>query len=167
MPQYNVLLVDDSRNILKALERALRGDGYRLFMAQSADEALIVLRSEEIDLIITDENMPGVSGTQLLEIVVEEHPEVIRFMITGATDIEVAKRAINQGAIRRFFSKPWDDFELQVAVQQSLEHRRVQRENKRLREIVQGQEAILRELEDKYPGISDRRTAEDGTYIID
>ena len=162
-----ILLVDDSPSILKALQRTLRAEGYRTYTANSADEALQVMDGVNIDLIVTDENMPGTSGTKLLQVVRDKFPEVIRFMLTGATDIEVAKNAINKGEIRRFFTKPWDDFELQIAVRQALDQKELERENQRLRGVVQEQEDMLKDLERRYPGISEKNVEADGTIIID
>ena len=168
MSQSNtILLVDDSPSILKALQRTLRAEGYRTYTANSADEALKVLDGVEIDLIVTDENMPGTTGTKLLQIVRDRYPDIVRFMLTGATDIDVAKNAINKGEIRRFFTKPWDDFELQIAVRQALDQKHLERENQRLRTVVREQEDMLKDLESKYPGISEKRVEADGTIIID
>ena len=133
MSNFTLLLVDDSPNILKAMKRVFSPEGYDILMAESAKEALEVMAVEEVDLVITDENMPGLSGTDLLRIIRESHPNVMRFMVTGADDIEVAKNAINSGEIYRFFTKPWDDFELLVCVKQALAHRMIMKENEKLR----------------------------------
>ena len=167
MLQFKVLLVDDSPNVLKALLRTLRPEGYATFTAGSAQEALDILGTESIDLIITDENMPGLSGTDLLRVVKDRYPSIIRIMVTGASDIEVAKGAINKGEIHRFFTKPWDDFELVISVRYALRQKEVEQDNERLRSIVSKQEELLRELETEHPGISERRVAADGSIIID
>ena len=167
MSDFTLLLVDDSPNILKAMTRVFRQEGYKILLAESAKEALEIMAVDAVDLIITDENMPGLSGTDLLRVVRESHPDVMRFMVTGADDIEVAKNAINNGEIYRFFTKPWDDFELLVCVKQALAHRMVMRENEKLRKTITDKEMELRRLERQYPGIADRRLSEDGAYIIE
>ncbi|MCK4632279.1 MAG: response regulator [candidate division Zixibacteria bacterium] len=167
MSPFKLLLVDDSPNILKALVRTLKPEGYLTFGAESAQKAMEILEIEKVDLIITDENMPGLTGTELLRVVRERYPDIIRFMITGANDIEVAKNAINQGEIYRFFTKPWDDFELIVSVRYALQHKITERENKQLKSIIKGQEELLCELEEEHPGITERRLAQDGSIIID
>ena len=167
MSKFTLLLVDDSPNILKAMARLFRPEGYNLLLAGSAKEAIECLAEENVDLIITDENMPGLSGTDLLRVVRDSHPSVMRFMVTGADDIEVAKNAINNGEIYRFFTKPWDDFELLVCVRQALAHRMVLVENEKLKKRISDSEAALRDLERQHPGIADKRLSEDGAYIID
>ena len=167
MSEFTLLLVDDSPNILKAMARVFRPEGYNLLLAGSAKEAIEIMTNEKVDLIITDENMPGLSGTDLLRVVREAHPSVVRFMVTGADDIEVAKNAINRGEIYRFFTKPWDDFELLVCVKQALAYRMVLLENEKLKKRIIDGEAVLRDLERQHPGIADKRLSEDGAYIID
>ncbi len=167
MPQHRILVVDDSPNILKALRRTFALEGLETVCASSAAEAIGVLANQEIDVIISDENMPGCVGSDLLEQVRDLYPGVIRMMLTGETDIDVAMRAINQGAIHRFFTKPWDDHELLVAVMHALKMKELETENRQLKSSVKKQERLLKELENEYPDIADRRQAEDGAFIID
>ncbi|SYZ71910.1 Response regulator receiver protein [Candidatus Zixiibacteriota bacterium] len=166
MNQFKILLVDDSPLILKALERMLKNRGYEIFRAASGHEALEVLNAYEIDLIITDENMPGLSGTNLLGALKTLYPDVIRIMLTGMQDVEVLKNAINKGEIYRFFTKPWDDFELSIAVRQGLQQRQLQKENATLKGIIGRQSKVMTELEKEYPGISQKNLASDGSLII-
>lgn len=167
MCRFKILLVDDSPNVLKALQRTFRAEGYTMFTAESAQEAMAVLEKENIDVIITDENMPGLSGTELLRLVKERFPDIVRIMLTGLTDIEVAKNAINNGEIYRFFNKPWDDFELVISVRHALNQKMVERENTRLKSIIKTQEGMLKQLEEQYPGITEKRMAKNGSIIID
>lgn len=167
MCRFKILLVDDSPNVLKALQRAFRAEGYTMLTAESAQEAMAVLEKEAVDVIISDENMPGISGTELLRLVKERYPDTVRIMLTGLTDIEVAKNAINNGEIYRFFNKPWDDFELLISVRHALQQKTVERENARLKSIVKTQEETFKQLEEQYPGITQKRVAEDGAIIID
>lgn len=167
MCQHKLLLVDDSPSILKALQRAFKSEGYSIFAAGSAQEAMRVLAIEDIDVLITDENMPGVSGTEMLKTVRDTYPNVIRIMLTGMTDIEVAKRAINSGEIYRFFTKPWDDFELLTSVRYALKLKALEQENTQLKSAVGRQEDLLKQLEREFPGIAERKIAPDGSIIID
>jgi len=138
-----------------------------MLTAESAQEGMAVLEKEVVDVIITDENMPGISGTELLRLVKERYPDTVRIMLTGLTDIEVAKNAINNGEIYRFFNKPWDDFELVVSVRYALKEKLVEQENARLKSIVKTHEETFKQLEEQYPGITQKRVAEDGAIIID
>ncbi len=167
MSRFKILLVDDSPSILKALVRVFRSEGYEIFTAESAKEAVDVLENNDVDIIISDQNMPGISGNELLHTVRTLYPEVIRIMLTGCTDIEVAKQAINSGQIYRFFNKPWDDFELTVAVRHALAQKALEKENDKLRSTIKSQQDQLKQLEKEYPGISSRNVDRDGAWIIE
>ena len=167
MQKYKILLVDDSSFTLKALQRVFKPEGYIIYMATSAKEALAILGQKEIDLIISDENMPGGSGTDLLKSVRELYPDVIRMMLTGLTDIEVAKKAINNGEIYKFFSKPWDEFELISSVRYALQYKIIEKENRHLKSVCKNQQELLAQLEREHPGIADRNIAPDGSLIIE
>ncbi|MEE9441773.1 MAG: response regulator [candidate division Zixibacteria bacterium] len=152
MKYHNILLVDDSPNVLKALKRIFRlTAGYTIFSAESGHEALGILENHEIDILITDENMPKMTGTELLNTIRVLYPQVIRFMLTGQSDIEIAKKAINNGEIYRFFTKPCDDFELLIAVRYALERKNLEIENAKLQEIVKRQENTLRNIASQHP----------------
>ncbi|MCD6250103.1 MAG: response regulator [candidate division Zixibacteria bacterium] len=167
MSQPKILLVDDSRSILNALRRTFALENWDIICAASATEALAALAHAEVDVVISDENMPGMCGSEFLKQVRELYPNVVRMMLTGATDIDVAKRAINQGEISRFFTKPWEDYELLVGVQQALRVKELESENEHLKASVKRQDHLLAELESEYPGIADKRLAADGSIIID
>ena len=167
MPQYKILFVDDSSSILKALRRVFALEDYGIFCATSAAEALTVLSRDDIDVVVSDENMPGISGTELLVQVREKYPDVVRMMLTGETDIEIAKGAINEGAITRFFTKPWEDWELLIGIQQALRVKELEQENKHLKSSISKQGQLLQELERAHPGITSKRLTEDGAFIID
>jgi YesN/AraC family two-component response regulator len=166
-PKLAVLLVDDAPHVLRALERLIPADEFIVFTAGSAQQALRTLETESIDVIITDEKMPGASGTDLLKTVRTLLPEVTRIMLTGLTGIEVARKAINTGEIFRFFNKPWDDFELLTALRQVAQMKRIERENKRLRTMVARQEDLLAALEREHPGITITKKGRDGALILD
>ncbi|MCX6826229.1 MAG: response regulator [candidate division Zixibacteria bacterium] len=167
MNRFKVLLVDDSPQTLKALGGALRNHDYDIITAESGDMALEIFRTNAIDLIITDENMPGLSSTKLLAALKTLYPDVMKITLTGTSDIEILKKAINKGEIYRFFPKPWDDFELSIAVRQGLQKRFLEKENGKLRRVVNEQSKLLSELEKDFPGISEMRTTEDGSIIIE
>jgi two-component system probable response regulator PhcQ len=167
MQRFRLLLVDDSRNVLRSLERTFRDEGYEILKASSARQALMILESETVDMIISDENMPELSGTELLRLVREKRPDIIRIMITGLTDINVAKDAINRGEIYRFFNKPWDELELLITVREAFKSRLLEKENTRLKSEVKKQQQLLKELEMQYPGITRKQVSKDGAFIID
>lgn len=167
MSQFSILLVDDSKEILKALSRVFKPEGYEIFTAESANEAYKILKNENIDLLITDQNMPAVSGTDLLRTARAKFPDVIRIMITGITDISIAQKAINNGEIYRFFNKPWDDFELITAVRHAYNQKQLKDENDQLKLEIDSQAELLRKLEKEYPGLTSKRKSSDGAFIIE
>lgn len=134
--QPTVLLVDDDPNVLHGLARTLRHQPYQLHTACSADEAMRVLKSRHVDVLVADEHMPGMRGSQLLAWVTANFPDVVRIMLTGHATMATAIRAINEGAVYQFFTKPCDDVQLAIAIRKALEHASLARENRRLLAIV-------------------------------
>jgi response regulator RpfG family c-di-GMP phosphodiesterase len=114
--------------------------------ASSGAEALDVLDRETIEVIVTDQRMPGISGVDLLTTVRERFPDVLRLMLTGYTDIGVAVEAINRGEVYRLISKPWDDEELRSTVREALETARMRREIDRLHRSLRDRNRALAEL---------------------
>ncbi len=119
----SVLLVDDDSNILHGLVRALRHQPFELFTARSGEEAIDVLKRRGIDVVVADEQMPGISGCDLLAWVAEHFPETTRIVLTGHPTAETAIRAINEGVVYRFFTKPCNPVDLALALRQSLEEK--------------------------------------------
>ena len=102
------------------LARALRRQPYSVLTAVSAEEATFILKSHHIDVVISDERMPGIHGTQFLSWVAEELPEVARFLLTGNANI-AALKAINEGRVTRIFTKPCDVAALTTAIHEAIE----------------------------------------------
>ena len=112
--QHTVLFVDDEVNILKALQRLLRSEDMTVLAASRGQEALDLLESTPAQVVISDQRMPEMSGVDLLSQVRERWPDVVRMMLTGYTEIDVAVEAINRGEIYRLITKPWNDDELRA-----------------------------------------------------
>jgi DNA-binding NtrC family response regulator len=104
---YVVLVVDDDADLLDAARTTLESDQrIRVLTTLGAADAQEILARETIDLVITDQKMPGTSGLGLLAIMREKHPRVARAMLTGEADVAIAVQAINDGHIAAFFQKP-------------------------------------------------------------
>ncbi len=129
--QRTVLLVDDDENVLRALARALRHQPFRIYTAHTADEAIDALKAHQVDVVVSDEHMPGMSGSRLLAWIAEHCPEVMRIVLTGRATAETAIRAINQGAVYHFFTKPCDPVQLAVVIRKALEHKERREEERR------------------------------------
>ena len=150
--KHTLLLVDDDEDVLHGLARLLREQPYRIYTAKSADEAIWVLKSREIDVVVTDEKMPGRSGTELLAWAAEYYPDVMRIMLTGVPTVETAVGAINRGAVYQFFTKPCDDVELAVAIRTAMEERdRRRRERLLIESAAKGDQGVEPCLEGKSP----------------
>jgi putative nucleotidyltransferase with HDIG domain len=155
-----VLFVDDEVNILKAITRLFRQEAVRVFTASSATEALALLERESIQVVVSDQRMPGVPGVKLLGQVRERFPQIVRIMLTGNAEIDVAVEAINHGQIYRMLTKPWDDRELRATVRQAVDDWSMREEIRRLNRIAQAQNAELSEMNQSLERKVDERTRE-------
>lgn len=115
-----LLLVDDEPGILAALKRMLRREGYRILTAASGAEALELLALESVQVMISDQRMPGMSGTELLTRVKDMHPHCLRVILSGQADMMSVLDAINDGAVYKFFTKPWDDAQLRERIREAF-----------------------------------------------
>lgn len=105
----SVLLVDDEQSICSALHRTFKQHKYQVFEANSGQQALDVLNNVHIDLIISDQRMPGMKGTQLLKIVKDRFPDTGRIMLSAYGDVEDLTAAINDASVNQFIAKPWSE----------------------------------------------------------
>jgi diguanylate cyclase (GGDEF)-like protein len=130
--QRTLLLVDDEPNILSALKRQLRGTGLRILTAPGGKEGLALLESETIDVIVSDQRMPGMTGVDFLRAVKTSHPDTVRIVLSGFTELQSVTDAVNEGAIYKFLTKPWDDTQLRGHIQEAVLHKEMADENRRL-----------------------------------
>ena len=140
--KHSILCVDDEVDNVDALERLFRRK-YNVHKSVSAKEALAVLRKEKVEVIISDQRMPGMTGVELLAESIKTHPNAIRILLTGYTDIDSVVAAINSGQIYRYVTKPWDPVDLQNAVDKAVERYEIGEE---LVEKNRALEAALEEL---------------------
>lgn len=141
-----VLLVDDEPNVLAALRRTLRGRGFDVSCAGSGAEALAVLQREPVDAIVSDMRMPGMSGAEFLKASIALAPGAVRVLLTGYADLESTTRAINEGEIFRYVTKPWDDAILLQGLDDGLARKALERERDALRAIAEQRAEQLRVL---------------------
>lgn len=119
---HAILICDDDPDIRGAMKRTLRG--YQVTETGSPREALSVMKTRPFDVVISDFSLGAESdGLDLLQHVRMQYPDTVRFLVTGNRDIEVAARAVNEGAVHRYFSKPWDDEKLRAALEILLRFR--------------------------------------------
>ncbi|MDO9226571.1 MAG: response regulator [Pseudomonadota bacterium] len=137
LPSRTLLLVDDEPNILTALQRALRRDGYRILATDDPLKGLEMLAGEPVDVILSDQRMPGMSGVEFLRRAKETHPETMRIVLSGYTDLQFITDAINEGAIYKFLTKPWDDEQLREQIREAFRSKEAADENLRLNQALQ------------------------------
>lgn len=115
-----LLLLDDEANILRALIRVLRKDGYQILSTTSVREAFDLLAEHNVQVIVSDQRMPEMSGTDFLSQVKDIYPDTVRIVLSGYTDLKSVTDAINEGAIYKFLTKPWDDQQIRSHIQQAF-----------------------------------------------
>lgn len=131
-PQRSLLLVDDEPNVLASLKRLFRPDGHHILTAGSGAEGLEILSRHKVDVIISDQRMPGMTGVEFLREAKVNHPDTIRIVLSGYTELQSVTDAINEGAIYRFLTKPWEDQQLREHIRKAFEYRELQEENLQL-----------------------------------
>jgi diguanylate cyclase (GGDEF)-like protein/PAS domain S-box-containing protein len=131
-PQRTLLLVDDEPNIVAALKRLLRRDGYVILSANSGAEGLALLAQHRVDLIISDQRMPGMTGVEFLRAAKALYPDTIRIVLSGYTELQSVTDAINEGAVYRFLTKPWEDGPLREQISKAFEYKYLLEENRQL-----------------------------------
>jgi response regulator RpfG family c-di-GMP phosphodiesterase len=158
--QHTILCLDDERNILQSLKRLLRKEGYNMLFASSGEEAFNLLKENDVHLIISDQRMPQMSGTEFLAKVKEKYPDVLRVILTGYTDVDSITESINKGHIYKFFLKPWNDHNLKLEIRQALDQYDLIKANRHLDETVVRQNKELQQINEKLEDIVDERTRE-------
>ena len=167
MKKHTLLIVDDEEMILKSICRVLRNENYRILTAASGIKGLAALKDDDVHLVISDQQMPGMNGIDFLKQIKKDYPQILTIMLTGNAEIELAMNAINEAGVYKFILKPWNDNDLKVVVRRALETLELIRERDALLEKVKTREAILQGLEKQYPGITKVERNENGYIVLD
>ncbi len=128
---FSILFVDDEPQNLVSFKASYRRT-YTVHTAESGEEGLTILRGNAVDLVITDQRMPGMTGVEFLEKLIPEFPDTVRIVLTGFSDIEAIVGAINEGQVFRYITKPWDERELQMTLENARELSGLQKSRKEL-----------------------------------
>ena len=139
MRQHTVLFVDDEVNILRALQRMFRSEPVSLLTASTPEQALTLVEREDVHVVVTDQRMPEMTGVDLLASIRERNPQIVRMLMTGYTEMDIAVDAINRGEIFRLITKPWHDEELKATLRQAFDHYDLKGEIKRLNQVTREQ----------------------------
>lgn len=145
--KYTILFVDDEQKVLNAIQRIFRKENYNLLTALSGQDALSILSNEQqVHVVVSDHRMPGMTGADLLRKVKAEYPLTIRIMLTGYADVDAVMGAVNDGAVYKFITKPWNDDDLRLTISLALEQFDLLRENDRLRKQTSTQKKKIKQL---------------------
>jgi DNA-binding NtrC family response regulator len=161
-----VLIVDDDPHLLDSMCRMLRHEPYTLLTSQSGGEALNILNSTPVDVIISDQEMPGMSGLAFLKSVRERHPAITRLMLTGKATLDSAVDAINNGGISHFLRKPCDHIDLIMSIRQGLQQHKLMVAAYQLLQRNARQSELLGRLERQYPNLTKVERDYDGAIWI-
>lgn len=164
---HTVLLVDDDANLLAGLRRALRREPYRVLTSASPADALDRLAAQPVDVVVCDQNMPGMSGVDLIARLRTSYPSVMRIMLTGAPTLDLAIRAINVGEIFRFLRKPCAHDELTAAIRQAIQQKELEAQSRRLLVNARQQRTLIERLETENPGITHVKRDSGGAVVLD
>lgn len=144
-PIYSILYIDDEENNLTSFKSTFRRD-YHIHVASTGQEGLEIMEKHNIQLVITDQRMPDMTGIEFLEKIVPLYPDCMRMILTGFSDMEAIIQAINKGNIYRYVSKPWNREDLKITIDSALEVYNLKSQNKHL---IQDLQDANRNLEQK------------------
>ncbi len=160
--RFSLLIVDDEENVLRAVKRIFQEENYDIFTAQSGGDALDIMAKEKVHLVISDHRMPGMTGAQLLKEIKQKWPETIRIMLTGYADVQSIMGAVNEGAVFKFITKPWNDEDLRLTVSLALQQYVLIQENRKLKEIARKQQLKI----SNYAALLDENRGVMGNILI-
>jgi YesN/AraC family two-component response regulator len=161
-----ILCVDDEPEVLEGLRRTLLRQPYRLLTATSAAEALQTIAAEPVDVIVSDIDMPGTNGLELVARIRREHPQIVRLLLTGDASLEAALDAINHGEVHRFLTKPWEKDQLRRTLHEAVERLDELRRAATAAATASVRDQLLESLERSHPGIT-RIERTGGVYAVD
>ncbi|HSV53642.1 MAG TPA: EAL domain-containing protein [Burkholderiaceae bacterium] len=165
-----LLLVDDEESIVSSLKRLLRRDGYQVVTANSGAQGLQRMAENAVDVIVSDQRMPGMTGVEFLRRAKELYPDTVRMVLSGYTELQSITDAINEGAIYKFLTKPWDDERLRGHIQEAFHHKELADENRRLGGAVVAANQELAEVNERLQRLLDTQreqiTREETSLLI-
>ena len=147
LQQYTVIVVDDEQNVLKSLQRLFRREEYRFICAGSGAEGLkLMTETAHVAVIISDQRMPEMNGSEFLARSREYAPDAVRMLLTGYSDMETTVAAMNEGGATRYISKPWEDSVLLQTVREGVRQYHLQQENQRQQRSLSIQNDALTDM---------------------
>ncbi|ACD95286.1 response regulator [Trichlorobacter lovleyi] len=160
-----ILLVDDEPSVLSAITRALRGEPYEVVSELSGELALERMAAQPFKVVLSDERMARMQGSEFLAIARSRYPGTVRILLTGHATLDAAIRAVNDGGIYKFLTKPWQDNDLKQAIRDALLKHDTEQEAWRLFGLLQ-QQHDMDDLEKLHPGISRLERDQEGNLML-
>lgn len=136
LPAEQILIVDDEAIVLAAISHLLKHEGYEVLTAQNGEEALKILKEKKIDLILCDNQMPGIEGIEVLRQAFDLNPLSVRLLFSAHTDEETVIKAINIGHVNHFITKPWDNEQLCQTIRVYLQKSALEKEMQAMQELI-------------------------------
>ena len=133
---YNLLIIDDEVDITKALVRQFRRK-YNVISTTDASEALKIMENEKIQVVLSDQRMPGMTGVDFFAQIKDKYPDALKLILTGYSDIEAVIGAINEGQVFRYVKKPWNPDELETIIREAFEKYELITNNRKLMTSLQ------------------------------
>lgn len=168
-----IQLVDDERNVLSALQRVLRREGWDVHPFSDVEEALTALGTHDYAVIVVDYQMPQINGVTYLQFAKQRQPNAVRMVLSAHGDRHSMMQAINLAEVYRFLSKPWDEYEILAAMRSAIDLHMLRSENERLLDQVRRQQLMLdrqseelMRLERDNPGITHVDRDREGNLVI-
>ena len=158
MRTRTLLLLDDEANILASLKRLLRREGYTILIANNSTEAFELLSAHPVGVVVSDQRMPDMTGTEFLSRVKDLYPDTIRMVLSGYTDLQSVIEAINEGSIYRFLTKPWDDDQLRGVIREAFQRQEMSQENALLNQQNREASARLLEMNERLESLLGQKT---------
>lgn len=153
-----ILCVDDEKNLLTSLKRLFRKEDYNVHTAESGPEGLELLKGHPVQVVLTDQRMPGMTGVEFLQKVKDMYPDTIRVVLSGYADAYMIVDSINEGEVYRFLGKPWNDDELKAVIRQCFERYDMLKQNIELTERTRVQNEQLQKLNENLEQMVEERT---------
>lgn len=163
---HSVLLVDDDVEILEMFRKLLRREPYEIELAGGAEPALEMMAHRRFSVVVSDERMPGMNGTEFLSRIQLEYPDVMRMMVTGLSAVDVAMRAINEGQVYRFLLKPVRASELGSAIRDALTEWDLRHASEASLGREQRREVAMATLERQWEGLTRIRRDDSGAIVV-
>src|SRR3954463_1886572 len=163
--QASVLLVDDEQTTLNVLGRLLRSDGFQVMTTTDPHQAMAMVQGGQADIVVSDMDMPKMNGLELLAELRRTAPAVLRILLTGRGSLEAAMRAINEGEVFRFLTKPWNNDEFRATLREAESRVREPPPEVRAANLAEQRAKLLAALEATHPGITGVEKI-DGAYPL-